>query len=124
MGHEIPNTVVECDGCGEDLNLLAPYLDVMVKPKREVLVSEEEPDPDDPDAEFQLPNLYLGTKSGRGVIKKFHDFKCAGSWFKDRASLKPKLEPHREDEIYVPEDNPDDKELARRAKAEAEGSEG
>ena len=118
---EIPVTVVECDGCHEDLNVLAPYLHVMLKPQRSVLVSEEIADEDDPEYDEDnpelMPRIYLGTKAGRGVLLKFHNFDCTAKWVGERKGLQPKIEPHMEDEIYVPEDNPDDEEIERRQKA-------
>ena len=106
---EIPNPVVSCDGCEKDLNTLNPYLKVTVKAQREVLISNEVPS-DDPN-EVGTGEIYLGTKSGRGVLKKFHDFDCAVKWFSARKGLKAKLEYHHEDEIYVPEDNRSPEEL-------------
>ena len=106
---EIPDTVVSCDGCEKELNLLGKFLVVQVKPQRQVLVMEdvESADPD----EIPEPNIYLGSKKGRGVILRFHDFDCAGMWFSERSGLQPKLEAHKEDEIYVPEDNRSPEEL-------------
>jgi hypothetical protein len=106
---EIPNPVVPCDGCEKDLNTLNPYLKVTVKAQREVLISNEVAS-DDPN-EVGNAEIYLGTKSGRGVLKKFHDFDCAGKWFGARKGLKAKLEFHHEDEVYVPEDNRSPEEL-------------
>lgn len=111
---EIPATVVECDGCEKELNLLSPYLAVSVKPKFEVLLSEDEPT-DNP-TEVPTQRFYLGSKSGRGPAKgilKFHDFRCAGKWFAERKDLAPKLEYHAEDEVYVPEDNRTPEELVK-----------
>jgi len=113
---EMPVTVIKCAGCGENLNVLMPYLAVSVKAKREVLISEEVPS-EDPN-EVADNTVYLGTKSGRGVIRQFHNFDCLGLWCDEREGLEAKLEYHSEDEIYVPEDNPDDDELAARAAAE------
>lgn len=112
---EIPNTVVECDGCGEELNLLAKHLVVMVKPQRAVLVMEDvaSADPDEaPDS-----NIFLGSKKGRGVRKLFHDFECAHTWFNERFEWKPKIELHKEDEIFVPEDNRSPEEIAEEVEA-------
>lgn len=112
---EMPVTVIECAGCENDLNVLMPYLAVQVRAKREVVVSEEVPSED---LNAMADNIvYLGTKSGRGVLRNFHNFDCLKTWVDKREGLPAKLEVHREDEIYVPEDNPDDKELARRARA-------
>lgn len=116
---EIPVTVIKCAGCEQDLNILMPYLAVGVKAKREVLISEEVPS-EDPN-EVPDNTVYLGTKSGRGVIRNFHNFDCLGLWVGEREGLEAKLEFHSEDEIYVPEDNPDDDELAARAAAAEEG---
>jgi hypothetical protein len=102
---EMPVTVIKCAGCESDLNVLMPYLAVSVKAKREVLISEEIPS-EDPN-EVADNALYLGTKSGRGVIRNFHNFDCLGLWVEEREGLDAKLEYHSEDEIYVPEDNPD-----------------
>jgi len=106
---EIPNPVVTCDGCEKDLNTLNPYLKVTVKAQREVLISNEVSS-DDPN-EVGFAEIYLGTKSGRGVLKKFHNFDCARKWFDARKGLEAKLEFHHEDEIYVPEDNRTPEEL-------------
>jgi hypothetical protein len=106
---EIPNPVVACDGCEKDLNTLNPYLMVTVKAQREVLVSNEVSS-DDPN-EVGNAEIFLGTKSGRGVLKKFHDFDCARKWFDARKGLAAKLEYHHEDEVYVPEDNRSPEEL-------------
>lgn len=102
---EMPVTVVKCDGCGNDLNLLMPYLAVQLRAKREVLISEEV-QTDDPN---EVPDnaVYLGTKSGRGVLREFHDFDCLAQWVGERKGKKAKLQYHQEDEIYVPEDNPE-----------------
>ncbi len=115
MGTEMPVTVVKCAGCGEDLNILNPYLAVQVRAKRDVIVSDEvvSADPN----EVADNRVYLGTKSGRGVLRNFHDFSCLAKWVDKRKHLKAKLEYHREDEIYVPEDNPTEKELAKREAA-------
>ena len=122
MGNTIPNTQVECAGCDEALNVLAPHLHMKLRAQREVLVVEEIAS-EDPN-EVGDPDIYLGSKNGRGVVKLFHDFDCMTSWVKEREGLKAKLEFHHEDEIYVPEDNPDDEELARRAEAAAAVAEG
>lgn len=122
MATEMPVTVEACSGCEKDLNLLVPYLQVGVSPQRGVIVTEEvaSADPN----EVSENNVYLGTKRGRSVLMRFHNFACLDKWVNSRKGLDPKLEFHREDEIYVPEDNPDDAELARREKAaaKAEGS--
>lgn len=117
---EMPVTVVECDGCDDDLNVLMPYLQVQVRAKREVLISEEVPS-DDPN-EVPENTVYLGTKSGRGVIRRFHNFDCLGKWVRARKGVEAKLEYHVEDEIYVPEDNPDEEEIQRRNEAEAKAA--
>jgi hypothetical protein len=106
---EIPNTIAECDGCGKELNLLSPYLSMSLKAQRQVLVVEEV-ESENPD-EIAEPNIYLGSKKGRGVIRIFHDFDCAIKWMNKRKGLKAKLEVHKEDEIYVPEDNRSPEEL-------------
>lgn len=113
MGIEIPDTQVECSGCDKPLNLLAPHLRMVLHAKREVLLSEEVAS-EDPN-EVGDPNIYLGTKTGRGVVRLFHDFDCMAAWVKERQGLPAKLEFHREDEIFVPDDNPDEDEIARRA---------
>lgn len=101
---EMPVTVVKCAGCEKDLNVLMPYLAVQVRAKRDVIVSEEvaSADPN----EVADNTVYLGTKSGRGVLRNFHDFDCLAKWVNARKGLPAKLEFHHEDEIYVPEDNP------------------
>lgn len=107
---ELPVTVVECDGgCDKELNLLNPYLTVTVKPKREVLLLDELP-ADDPNFVSE-DVIRLGTKSGRGVILRFHDFECALTWFENREGKPARLEFHHEDDIYVPDDNREPEEL-------------
>lgn len=119
MSMELPNTQVECAGCDEPLNVLAPYLHFKMAAKRDVLVIEEVPS-EDPN-EVGDPNIYLGSKTGRGVVKAFHDFDCMSNWVDERKGLPAKIEFHAEEgDPYVPEDNPDDEELARRAEAAAE----
>ena len=119
MATEMPVTVVKCAGCEKDLNVLVPYLSVIVRPKRDVIVSEEvtSADPN----EVAEGNIYLGTKSGRAVLRSFHNFACLATWVDKRKTLKAKLEFHHEDKIYVPEDNPDDEEIARRLAVEKAG---
>jgi hypothetical protein len=108
---EIPATVVKCAGCDEDLNVLNPYLQVQVKAQREILVAEDVPASGDPNV-VPEPNLYLGVKSGRGVILRLHDFDCLGRWQKARKGLPAKLEFHKEEgDPYVPEDNRTPEEL-------------
>jgi hypothetical protein len=119
---KIPTTVAECAGTGEEINLLEPHLHVTLRPKREILIATDMQS-DDLDS-MGTPEIYLGTKAGRGVDLLFKDFDALGAWVSERAGLQPKLEPYAEEEIYVPEDNPDDEELARRAEDEAAASEG
>lgn len=116
---EMPTTVVECSGCEKELNVLMPYLGVQVKAKREVIIAEEvaSADPN----EVPDNTIYMGTKSGRGVVLQFHDFDCLGKWVAARKGKKAKLEFHKEDEIYVPEDNPTEAEFAKREAAAAKG---
>jgi hypothetical protein len=111
---DIPQTIVECDSpeCEEELNVLSTHLTVVVKPKREVLIVEDIPT-DDPE-EVPESRVYLGTCSGRAPAKgilRFHNFKCAMQWFQAREDLKPRLQLHKEDDIYVPEDNRTPEEL-------------
>jgi hypothetical protein len=94
---EMPQTVIECAGCGKDLNLLMPYLHVMLRAKREVLISDEVPS-EDPN-EVPENEVYLGSKSGRGVVREFHNFDCLGMWVQEREGKEAKLEYHAEDEI-------------------------
>lgn len=106
---EIPDTAVECDGCGETLSLLVPYLAVQVKAQRNVLLSTETQS-EDPNEVGDVV-ISLGTKSGKGAIKRFHNFDCMESYASDRSGQEAKLEFHEEDEIYVPEDNRTPEEL-------------
>lgn len=106
---EIPQTVFECGGCEKDLNVLDPYLNVQIKAQREVIVTD---DPADTEGEISEPGLYLGTKSGRGRIVKFHGFDCLFKYARERKDYEVKIEPHLEDEIFVPEDNRSPEELA------------
>ncbi len=100
---EIPQTTAICDGTGEEFNILSPHLEVSLRPVRQVLVSEDPDDIDDEADENALeagePNIYLGTKAGRGVNLRFKDFDAAISWFKERKGKAAKLELHRESEI-------------------------
>lgn len=118
MGIEIPNTQVECAGCDDALNVLGPHLHMKLRAQRDVLVVEEIAS-EDPN-EVGDPDIYLGSKVGRGVVRLFHDFDCVAAWVKEREGLPAKLEFHAEDgDPYVPADNPDDEELARRAEKAA-----
>lgn len=108
MSNVIPVTVVECGGCDEELNLLAPHLSVQIKAERSVLVADASADPfGDP----SVPTVNLGTQSGRGRLVNFHNFACVRDYGDERASKEVKLEPHTEDEVYVPEDNRTPEEL-------------
>lgn len=107
---EVPETVIECDGCGNSLNLLAPYLSVGLKPQHNVLLMSDEPNEDDPDG-VPVQKISLGARKGRGFLGRFHDFSCLHKWVGKRKELKPKLEYHKEDEIYEPEDNRSPAEL-------------
>lgn len=106
---EIPDTVVKCDGCDEDLNLLNAHLTMQLKAERSVLLTDDKPATDP--LEVPEATITLGKKSGRGVIRNFHDFDCMAKWVKVREGLKAKLEYHSEDEIYVPDDNRSPQEL-------------
>lgn len=108
---DIPNTVVDCGGCGESLNLISPYLKVQVRAERQALVANAGVVNGDPFGGDE--NVMLGTKSGRGVIRKFHDFDCLAKWVAERKGKTPKLEAHVEDEIYEPEDNRSPEELVK-----------
>lgn len=111
---DIPVTVAECANpkCKDPLNLLGNHLKVMVKPQRNVLVTEDVPasnGDDMPDAK-----LHLGIRMGRGVLLTFHNFACAAEWFVARKSLVPKLQYHHEEgDMYVPEDNRSPEELVK-----------
>lgn len=94
------------------MNVLQPHLHVILKAQRDVLISTEKAS-DDPN-EAPEAVYSIGTKSGRGVVRKFHDFDCLMLWVKEREGLPAKIEFHKEDEIFVPDDNPDEKEIARR----------
>jgi hypothetical protein len=108
---EIPNTVEECGGCEEDLNLLNPHLVMQIKATRKVLVVEEEVSAD--------PNvvgdglIYLGDKSGRGRIVRFHDFGCIRKYANERKDNDTVIETYHQDEVYVPFDNRDPEELVK-----------
>lgn len=110
---ELPDTVLEgCDApdCEDDFNLLSPFLFVTVKAKRNVLLIQTEEPGEDPN-EVPEDEVLLGTKSGRGVMLRFHNFDCFRAWVTKREGLSAKLEYHREDDIYVPEDNRSPEEL-------------
>lgn len=106
---EIPQYTEECAGCQEGLNLLVPYLHVQLKPKQNALLLTESQG----EGGLLEQSVTLGTRSGRGVMLKFHDFDCVGKWVAKRKGRKPLLEPHVEDEIYVPEDNRSPEELVK-----------
>lgn len=115
MATEMPVTVVTCDGCEKELNVLANHLAVQVTPKRDVLVSDEVSSADPNEVSENV--VYLGTKRGAADLLRVHDFACLDKWVNSRKGNDVKLSFHSEDEIYVPEDNPDDAELAKRARA-------
>jgi hypothetical protein len=108
---QLPNTVVDCDGCEKELNLLHPHLVMPLKAVRKVLVVEEETT-EDPN-EIGEAVIYLGDKSGRGVILRMHGFDCMAEYAKARKGKMAKLEVHVEDEIYEPEDNRSPEELVK-----------
>jgi hypothetical protein len=105
---EIPNPVVECAGCGDELSLLTPHLKLQIKAELQVLTIQPLPGEE---GEITGNNYVLGSKSGRGRIFHVHDFECLTQYASERSDLKPKLELHAEDEIYVPEDNRSPEEL-------------
>lgn len=105
---DIPNPIVTCAGCGEELSLLQPHLKLLIKAEMQVLVSTERPGEE---GEFTTFDYSLGTKSGRGRIFQVHDFGCLAQYAQERAELSVKLEVHAEDEIYEPEDNRSPEEL-------------
>lgn len=106
----LPETVVKCYGCGKDLNILNPYLQVAIKAQREVLVTENTNE--DLNAESGTV-VYLGVKSGRGALKRFHDFACLEQYASKKNGAKAKIELHHEDEVYVPEDNRSPEQLVK-----------
>jgi hypothetical protein len=108
---KLPETVIECDGCEEDLNILAPYLFVTVKAQREALIMDESASADP--NEVPTAEVLLGTKSGRGVMLRFHRFDCLAAWVAERKGLEAKIEYHSEDEIYEPADNRSPEELVK-----------
>lgn len=121
MGAEMPVTVVTCDGCEKDLNVLSNHLAVQVTPKRDVLVSDEVASADPNEVSENV--VYLGTKRGSAALLRFHDYACLDKWVNPKKGEEVKLEFHSEPgDPYVPDDNPDDDEIARRVAAEAEGS--
>lgn len=112
MSELIPETVVECGGCGDDLNLLRTHLAVQIKAERHALVA---PPPRDPFAEDDKDNppIALGTQSGRGRIVHFHNFNCISKYGTDRKDNPIKIEPHKETDIYEPKDNRSPEELVK-----------
>jgi hypothetical protein len=109
---QLPKTTDECGGCDEELNLLHPHLVVQIKAARRVLVVEEEVSEDPnvvPDA-----SIYLGDKSGRGRIIRFHDFKCMNRYTTARKDHKAVIMVHAEEgEPYEPEDNRSPEQLVK-----------
>lgn len=110
MTAEIPNTVIDCDGCTDSLNVLGDHLKLTLKPQRQVLMTEDVVDDEDENA-VPEQRLFLGRKSGRGVIRFFHNFDCANAYMKKFEGKEAKLEYHSEEEIYVPADNRSPEEL-------------
>lgn len=108
----LPETVVECGGCDEELNVLVPHLYVMVKAQRMVLLANTG-DPFNVPENDDGPVVNLGTQSGRGRIVRFHNFACISKYANhpDRKGAAARIEPHEEDEIYVPADNRSPEEL-------------
>jgi hypothetical protein len=111
---EIPNPVVTCAGCGDELSLLVPHLKLTIKAEMQVLVVNDSAE------EFSTPSYSLGTKSGRGRLFHVHNFDCLGQYAQERAGQEPKLEIYTEDEIYVPEDNRSPEELVAAGELPAE----
>jgi hypothetical protein len=115
----LPNTIVQCDGCEKPLNVLKPFLSVVVKAQRQVLVTtvaqaegDNFEEVENPEAE--APDVYLGTRSGRGRILSLHDFSCLNRYARDdkRKDAPAKIMQHHEPgEIYVPADNRSPEEL-------------
>lgn len=106
---DVPNPVVECAGCGENLSQLAPHLKVAVKAEVKVLLTQPI-ETDDPE-EITGNQIILGSKSGRGRIFFVHDFDCLAQYAQEREGQTAKVQHHTEDEIYVPEDNRSPEEL-------------
>lgn len=105
----LPETTVQCSGCDEPLSLLTDHLHMIFKPVRGVLVSTEVPAED---SEIPSVEYTVGSKSGRGVVARFHGFGCLNAWTEARKTLKPKLEYHYEEgDPYVPDDNRTPEEL-------------
>lgn len=105
---EIPQTTAICDGSGEEFSLMNPYLEVSLRPVRQVLQVEEtlpDEDADENDMEGGDPNVYLATKAGRGVMLRFKDFDSAILWFQKRAGLSAKLQLHHEPEYVAPSED-------------------
>lgn len=113
MAVELPTTLVDCDGCGKELNVLNPYLYVMLKAQREVLISNPQGSPSESDLNAVAePELYLGTRSGRGRMMRFHDFDCIDKYVNGKKGKRAKLEFHKEDgDPFVPDDNRSPEEL-------------
>ena len=117
MSSVLPETVTECGGCDEELNLLSPHLSVQIKAERNVLVA----DAGSPfDATQDTPAVSLGTQSGRGRLVNFHNFDCVRAYGEARKDKAVSLEPHVEDEVYVPADNREPEELVKDGEMQAE----
>lgn len=115
MNQPLPGTTAACGGCEEPINVLNPYLKVIIKAERQVLLASQS---DDPNAPIEST---LGTRRGRGRIVLFHGFDCICDYAEAREGQKAKIEFHEETEIYVPADNRSPEELAE---AQANGEEG
>lgn len=109
LGPDIPNPITTCDGCGEKLSTLQPYLKIPIKASQDVILSRDGVS-DEPHM-IGENEFYLGTRNGRGRILTIHDFGCLGEYAEKRIGQTVKLEAHHEDEIYVPKDNREPEEL-------------
>ncbi len=101
---EIPQTTAVCDETGEEFSLLNPHLEVSVRVVKQVVQvdplhqpsDDDEADPDD--MEGSDPEIYLATKAGRGVLKRFKDWPAFHAWVEARKGYTSKLQFHHEDE--------------------------
>ena len=115
--NEMPQTTAVCDETGEEFSLLNPHLEVSVRVVKQVVQvdplgvtpeADEDADPDDMEAGD--PEIYLATRAGRGVTKRFKDWPAFNAWVEHRQDYEPKLQFHHEPEFVPVEGNATDED--------------
>lgn len=101
-----------CDGCDKEMQLLQPHVSMMLKIERSIPQINQTSSVSDDGEQLSNVEISFATQSGRGVMRKFHDFKCLEEWVQERTDYEPKIQIHYEDgDPYVPEDNRSPEEL-------------